>query len=133
MQELFSFDEEYLGIVLAQFLGIYMAQNVDWEIAQQKIKYNGMIMDAFDTLCYSASKDEFSRRVREWTAAIFGIHSSLFYFVEEPECLARYEQGKLPERFSLEHGIAGLVARQQKAYIVNDVHFSSLFNSLVDI
>ena len=44
-----------------------------------------------------------------------------------------YREGNARESFDLDHGLAGLVAKQTKGFIVNDVKCSTFFNKLVDI
>jgi len=55
----------------------------------------------------------------------------VFYYVEKDELILYAENSR--STFSLGHGLAGLAVTDKKAYIVNDIKQSTVFNKLVDI
>eukprot|EP00825_Cyclidium_porcatum_P035998 TRINITY_DN3782_c0_g1_i2.p1 TRINITY_DN3782_c0_g1~~TRINITY_DN3782_c0_g1_i2.p1 ORF type:complete len:193 (-),score=36.57 TRINITY_DN3782_c0_g1_i2:260-838(-) len=74
-----------------------------------------------------------SKLLVHFTQEQLGLTLSLFYFVENNQ-LVKYDFANNERmEFSVEHGLAGQVAKQQKGFIINDIKYSSYYNELVDI
>lgn len=79
----------------------------------------------------SQSKQQFAKNVLACLSQVFGFSVAVFYFIESEE-LVQYSGDSL-KKFSIDFGLAGLAAKQQKGYIINDIRNSSYFNESVDI
>ncbi|CAD8169750.1 unnamed protein product [Paramecium octaurelia] len=130
-QEQFSFDEEYLGIIISCFLGNIIQRLVDkesWLIAQ---KYRSLMNHQLTDILRSQNKQIASERIQLSFKRIFGFQMTRFYFVENEQLLS-YENQK-EQQFSLDYGLAGMAVRNKQRYIVNDIKRSVNFNPNVDL
>ncbi|KAM3127629.1 hypothetical protein pb186bvf_020280 [Paramecium bursaria] len=129
--ELFTFDEEYFGILVSYQLTHVIQRLIDihsWNITK---KYRGMMLDSFYELMLVKTRQEFTRKVKLFMSQIFGFSQVAFYFVED-EKLQDYT-GEETRTFELNYGLAGMVAQKQQKLIINDVKNSTYFNQAVDI
>ncbi|KAL4477784.1 hypothetical protein ABPG72_018958 [Tetrahymena utriculariae] len=130
--EIFSFDEEYLSIILGQFLNKIVTMQ---ELNKQKdtiIKFNQQLVDTIDHLMYAENKFDLSQRIQQSFAMCFGITNFIFYYVEDDN-LVKYDCPNSKQNYSLKYGLVGQAALDQKPYIISDVKLSSYYNKLVDL
>ena len=63
---------------------------------------------------------------------IFGITNSIFYIVENNE-IVLYDSPNNRIAFCLEYGLAGMVVKEMKPYIIHDIRSNNVYNKLVDL
>ena len=134
VQEFFGHDEEYLGIIVAEYIALFLEKYIQNQVYSYKLKYNQMVLQSFQKLCEAKQRAQFVREVQSAVHYIFGIQQSKFYFLENGN-LVTYQGEKAESRsvFPLHYGLCGLVAAQNRGLIINDVKYSTVFNKLVDI
>jgi dTDP-4-dehydrorhamnose reductase len=62
--EIFSFDEEYFGIILSYNLSHIIQRLVDQEVWKLQNKYRSQMMDGFSTLMRAKNKHQFNITTR---------------------------------------------------------------------
>lgn len=83
LSDIFGFEEEYFGIIMSKYIQSYINKNYSYKILQIELKYKFLIYDSFNKLVKCKSKFAFQEEVKTQIASIFGINTSIFYFVEE--------------------------------------------------
>ncbi|EAS03382.2 hypothetical protein TTHERM_00730310 (macronuclear) [Tetrahymena thermophila SB210] len=130
--EIFSFDEEYLSIILGQFLNKIVTMQEINKYKDTIIRFNQQLVDTIDHLMYAENKFDLSQRIQKSFAMCFGITNFIFYYVEGDN-LVKYEGSNQKSQYSLKYGLVGQAALDQKPYIISDAKLSSYYNKLVDL
>ncbi|EAR88894.2 hypothetical protein TTHERM_00264890 (macronuclear) [Tetrahymena thermophila SB210] len=131
--EIFSFDEEYYGIILSYFLTSIFSSIINQKIFDIDCRYNTLLFNSYEQLSQQKTRFNFTQKVKMLVQQLFNIDNSHFYFVENDHLISYNKPNQQKDQFSLEHGLAGIVAKEKKSYIIHDIRSSSYFNPLVDI
>ncbi|KAL4456634.1 hypothetical protein ABPG74_000741 [Tetrahymena malaccensis] len=133
LSEIFSFDEEYYGIILSYFLTSIFSSIINQKIFDIDCRYNTLLFNSYEQLSQQKTRFSFTQKVKMLIQQLFNIDSSHFYFVENDHLISYNKPNQQKDQFSFEHGLAGIVAKEKKSYIIHDIRSSSYFNPLVDI
>ncbi|EGR32759.1 hypothetical protein IMG5_071400 [Ichthyophthirius multifiliis] len=130
--DLFSFDEEYLGIILSYNLSFIIRNIILRQTLESEIKFRQLLFDAYEQFIQCKDKWQFTIKVQQWIQMIFGVNLSVFYFIEDSKMIS-YAQNKEKQIFTYNHGLAGMVAKEMKPYIIHDIKSNNTYNQLVDL
>lgn len=81
--DLFGCDEEYFGIVLANFCGQKIVECVKYKLLKEEIMFKNHLFDAYLYFCKAESYYDLTEKIIEWASKIFGYDRIKIMFVQD--------------------------------------------------